>query len=117
MKCINCGSKNSNTFFTETIPCSHCNEVNDVAYHACQSCGLIWKSIGDKIIEGVMFTEPDLGQILSESMDEISSFVEKSSKNSMKEIIHKCLRCETTSFEIGPKLYHCPDCGFEWEVI
>ena len=117
MNCINCGSENFNTFFTETIPCAHCDEINNISYHACQSCGLIWKSIGGKILEGVMFTEPDLGQLLNESMDKISSFMESSSKNSMQEVIHKCLRCNTISFEIGPKLYHCPDCGFEWEVI
>jgi hypothetical protein len=117
MDCVNCGSNNSNTFFTETIPCSHCNEINDIAYHACQTCGLIWKSIGDKILEGVIFTEPELGQLLSDSIDKMSSLMDKPYKNSMREIIHKCLRCNTTSFEVRPNLYHCPDCGFEWEVI
>ena len=64
-----------------------------------------------------MFTEPDLSQLLNDSMDEFPSLSENSMGSSMQEIIHKCLRCDTTAFEIGPKLYHCPDCGFEWEVI
>ena len=117
MNCVNCGSENFNIFFTETIPCHHCNEDNDISYHACQVCGLIWKSIGDKILEGAIFSEPNLGQFLNEPIDEIPFFIEKSYKNSMREIIHKCLLCNAISFEIEPELYHCPDCGFEWGII
>jgi hypothetical protein len=102
MDCVNCKSNNSNTFFTEVMPCSHCNMENNIAYHACQSCGLIWKSIDNKIIEDIMFTDPNLGQFLN---------------SSMSEIIHKCLHCGNIAFEIEPNLYHCPGCGFEWEVI
>jgi hypothetical protein len=117
MNCINCGSGDFNTFFNELLPCSHCNEVNEVSYHACKNCGLIWKSIGDKILEGVIFAEPELGQIINDTLDKFTSLVLDPPQRSMKEIIHKCLRCGILSFEIGPKLYHCPDCGFEWEVI
>lgn len=111
MNCVSCKSKNSNTFFTEVVSCSHCNKDNNIAYHACQDCGLIWKSVDNKIMENIMFTDPDLGQLLSNSLDE------NYTNNSMNEIIHKCLRCNTIAFEIKHNLYHCPDCSFEWEVI
>ena len=112
MNCINCGSKELNTFFTETLPCSHCDEINEIAYHACEVCGMVWRSIGNKISDDIMFYGPDLASFLSELPTP-----ENINNNSMQEIIHRCLRCNTVSFEIGTKLYHCPDCSFEWEVI
>lgn len=38
-------------------------------------------------------------------------------KQSMKDMIHKCLRCGSISYEAKPEFYHCPECGFEWEVV
>lgn len=102
MNCVNCKCNNVSTFFAEIVPCAYCNGKNDVEYHACKSCGLIWKSINNKIVDHIMFTDPNLGLSLSSSMDEI---------------IHKCLRCDKIAFEIESNLYHCSDCGFEWEVV
>lgn len=38
-------------------------------------------------------------------------------QGSMGEIIHRCLHCNTVSYEKEERLWHCPECGFEWETI
>jgi len=117
MKCTNCGDNNTTVFFVETIPCLYCDKDNEVTYNLCKKCGLVWKSLGDKVLDGAILPDPEVGQIIGDVLDRLEIMKETEPKNSMKEFIHKCLRCGTMSFEISPKLYHCPDCGFEWEVI
>ena len=122
MKCINCGSEDILSFFTEHIPCSHCGEMNEISYNTCQDCGLIWKAIDGEIINGAVFTEPEIGNMLDDAMSSFMGWVdgipeEASPPGTMEEVVFKCLKCNTIAYEIDPNVYHCPECGFEWEVI
>ena len=52
--------------------------------------------------------------------DEFEAFLDAaqaSTATTMQDLVHRCLRCETISYEVKPRHYHCPDCGFEWEVL
>ncbi len=116
MICVNCGSENTDSFFTELIPCGHCDEVNEINYSVCKECSLVWKSIGDQPVAGMMFSEPELGGMISDALDDFIGLAAET-PGTMQEVVHHCLRCQTISYEIKPQLFHCPDCGFEWEVL
>ena len=32
-------------------------------------------------------------------------------------LTHRCLQCNEIVYEKEKNLWHCPECGFEWEVI
>jgi acetyl-CoA carboxylase beta subunit len=64
----------------------------------------------------MLLGDPEEERALNDLVKDFMTFIAEP-KNTMQEIIHKCLRCDTISYEIQPQLYHCPDCGFEWEVI
>lgn len=113
MNCINCGSSSTGIFYNEIIPCGHCNEDNEIVHYSCRDCGVIWKAIGNK---HVLMGDPDEEQLLNDLVKSFMTFIVEP-KSTMQEVIHKCLRCGTISYEIQPQLYHCPDCSFEWEVI
>lgn len=120
IKCEHCSSYNTLSFFVEHIPCSHCEEVIEVSYNVCQDCGLVWKTVDGELLDGVIFAEPELGGMIDESYTAIRDIIRNSepeAPGTMNEVIHKCLRCGTLSYEVEPQLYHCPDCGFEWEIL
>jgi len=118
MECLNCQGTDVITFFNEIITCSHCKEDNNVSYNVCQTCGLIWKAVDDQPISESVFTELELGEMLGGSLDKFMENIshETASTGTMNEIVHKCLRCETISYEVAPCFYRCPECRFEWEV-
>jgi len=73
--------------------------------------------MGDKVLEGVLFGEPDLETNLGDSLSDLMDLVENSTTGgTMQEVLHRCLKCNTLALEIKPKLYHCPECSFEWEA-
>ena len=135
MNCIHCGSADTVVFYIERIPCSHCNETTELVYEACNDCNLMWKSVDgnvlnnsfdvmetldDLIIDGDLLEEMPTEEELKKMFEEFEAVIdaaEYSDAKSMKDMIHRCLRCETVSYEINPKHYHCPDCGFEWEIL
>lgn len=126
-QCINCGGGEFKNFFVEHIPCAHCNEINEVEYRICTSCGMVAKFVGDELISGAVFSDEDTQQLFETDVDELVEMFEKAASMveeevmypaaSMSDLIHKCIRCGTRSFEKEKGLWHCPDCGFEWEVI
>lgn len=115
MICVNCGSENISSFFTELIPCGHCDEINEINYNVCKECSLVWKSVGDQPVEGTVFSDPGLGDMIGDTLDEFMQLI-GDSPGTMHEVVHHCLKCNTISYEIKPQFFHCPDCGFEWEV-
>lgn len=140
MNCINCGSSDTSVFYKEKIPCSHCNEVTEVIYEACAHCYIMWKSVDGEVIDNSFDVDQELDKVLSDGamvidgnlFDEFPTDEEfedllrsinfmdtdsVKSVKSMRDMVHRCLRCDTVSYEIKPRLYHCPDCGFEWEVL
>lgn len=127
-QCINCGNENFQEFFVEHIPCAHCDEITEVEYKVCTECGMVGKFVADEMIAGAVFTDDDTNQLFNSDMDELVRMFEQAaaevdasegvfSQVSMKDMVHRCLRCETRSFEKEKGLWHCPECGFEWEVI
>lgn len=117
MICAGCGNNDANTLFNEIIQCYNCNCSNTISYHICRECGLIWKTIGGDTLDGVIFAGSNADQDIDDIIDKFMIPDQNFFKSSMLDIVHKCLRCNETSFEIAPKLYHCSDYGFEWEVI
>ena len=117
MNCPNCNKDSTIEFFNECIPCVHCNKINTLSYNVCPDCGFVWKKSEDnKNIIGMVFGDDDIKLILKDTDYVFSEdFFEK--KPTMDDVIHRCLRCETVSYEVKEKLYHCPECGFEWEII
>ena len=37
--------------------------------------------------------------------------------NTMQEMVHHCLRCNSFAYEVEPGHYKCSKCEFSWEVI
>ena len=137
MNCIHCGSSNTDVFFKEDIPCCHCEGAITVVYEACGDCNLMWKSVDGEVISNsadtldelndVLLYELDKGPVISDeeamvAMDDFLNFLKEEADDSpivdsMQDLLHKCLRCESISYEVRPRHYLCPECGFEWEVL
>jgi hypothetical protein len=114
--CPKCGSNDTYIFFEEEIPCSHCDEINTVIYHACNHCATLWKSVDGEILEDSLLSDEQLEDMLGDSIDNFEGHLLEV-EGTMSEIVHRCLRCRTISFEVAPSVYHCPECSFEWEVF
>jgi ribosomal protein L37E len=125
-QCINCGGEYQN-FFDEQLPCTHCKEVIIIEYKICTSCGMVAKFVDGQLISGAAFSNDDTQQLFGNDIEALINMFEQeaaemesrngSSGLSMSDIVHKCIRCDTRSFEKEKGLWHCPECGFEWEVI
>ena len=77
----------------------------------CNSCCAIWKRIGEVVVTD---TKEDKEVLFGADTIELDF---EETPFSMQDILHKCIRCNATSFEVGPNFYRCPDCGFEWEIL
>lgn len=126
IECLNCHGTNFEQFFEEEIPCHHCSEVNVIEYVVCTDCNFVAKVCEGNILNGVLFAEEQHEFINQDIDDLVRSFEQAAAEieddvlyppKSMSDMVHKCIRCETTSFEKEPGLFHCPECGFEWEII
>lgn len=127
MKCINCDSIDASDFFSEHIPCSHCDETTELVYSACPDCNIVWKSVNGVAIHNSLesareideffdaHTDPEMHDFLNDAFKDFMEITGNS--RTMNELIHRCLRCETISYEVRPRFYHCPECNFEWEVL
>lgn len=88
---------------------------------------MVAKFVDDQLISGAAFSNEDTQQLFGNDVDELVNMFERavaeiendgtSAPKSMSDVVHKCIRCETRSFEKEKGLWHCPECGFEWEVI
>ena len=132
MGCINCENNDISNYYEEVIPCKHCGNDTIIDYFVCNACGIMWKEIDGEVIDNSADAEDAINELFPENEyiitddfidlfkdgSDINYFeLDLSDKSSMQDMIHKCIRCNATSFEIKPRLYHCPDCGFEWEIL
>jgi len=123
MDCCVCNSSNTEVFSTEKIPCTGCGEFTELMYNVCRDCGTMWKSVGTAVIECTLTELGDFPVDISEVFALLEDglrgieLVDYNRCGTMGELIHKCLRCETIAYETMPGLFHCPECGFEWEVM
>lgn len=116
MNCPNCKGNNILIFFSENIPCKHCGEDNEVEGLVCQDCGAMWRSIEGEILDETILSK-QLVDNLFEPLDLEFDINATELNSTMNEVVHRCIRCNTISYEIAPNHYHCPECSFEWEVI
>ena len=118
-QCINCGGSEFTNFFTEEIPCSHCDEITEVKYVMCNTCGML---------SGALFTDADTQQLFQTNVADLIDLFNNvigegepagvaGPATTMSDMLHSCIRCNTKSYEKNKGLWHCPECGFEWEVI
>ena len=106
MKCINCGNdKNIDTVHSSFI-CEYCNKINCINYCVCSECGEIWNADTSKFFEEG--NSEYFGSLYNKDVDV---------KPLMSDYIHRCLMCNTISYEKEKDLWCCPECGFQWEVI
>lgn len=119
MECPNCRNTQIITFFIEVVPCAHCKEENEVKYNVCQNCNMVWKSVGEEPLSGMVFEDSEITTMMDDGFYNFLNTLSDSDgvPGSMSEMVHKCLKCKTTAFEIEPGLFHCPECGFEWETL
>ena len=106
MNCINCGNnKNINTI-TGSFLCEYCGKTNYIDYYVCSECGEIWNAGVQKSFEEG--NSEYFGSLYNK---------DESTKPLMSDYIHRCLMCNTISYEKEKDLWCCPECGFQWEVI
>ena len=115
MNCINCGIDKGVSILKGLFICDKCNELNYIDYYRCENCGETWKVVDMDlgIVERV-----NLEQSSNEFEEEDSSyFGELHPAKTMMGYIHRCLLCNSISYEKDENTWHCSKCGFEWEVI
>lgn len=123
MNCCVCDSPNTEVFSIEKVPCTKCGELTELMYNVCRECGAVWKSVDGKVID-CTFAELGEATTIIENMFDIFkdgitdiSVYKYNNQGTMSEVVHRCLRCDTVSYEILPNLFHCPECCFEWELL
>jgi len=143
MNCPNCDSESAEVFMSEPIECAHCEKVTYVEYRRCSDCEIVFKAIGDKVVEDSLVDMPshmlnalnDIvstmfhGQASMMNEDEFRKVVEEMGEeldvkeiqigksDNMESLVHRCLNCNAVAYESSKGNYLCPDCGFVWEVV
>lgn len=121
MKCPSCNSDAVNVFFSESLKCHHCNKENELSYNVCSECGIIWKSIHDEMVDGSSFSDDELSTVMVGSMvgtnRNYREMINEVNFNSMQELVHHCIRCGDSAYEVREKLFRCSVCDFEWEIV
>jgi hypothetical protein len=115
MNCCVCKGENVTNFSVERIECVHCGGSTEILYMGCDDCGTMWKSVNGEIIECISENIPQ--EMLDDEAAAIQVMDLEPKNGTMSEMIHKCLRCEAVSHEIGDGYYRCSNCNFEWEVL
>jgi len=124
MRCFECDGNMDCAIGQEKIICPHCDELLYNNLNLCDKCGLIWKSVNDKVLDSTIFRFPP-GVPLSrkEWIDTIfDNSIQPSSSSSvgaksMLDFIHKCTKCGDICYYNGEDVYKCISCGFELEVV
>lgn len=126
MKCIECNSDKAITILIEIFPCIHCNKDINMEYNLCPDCGATWKTMNGKLFDGSTIADANLDELLGvdgeidDFFESLVSNLEKdllsADENSMRSLIHRCLKCNSIAYEVDENLYRCPNCGFEWEI-
>ena len=122
MECITCGSNKNVSILKGFFICDHCNELNYIDYYKCEECGETWKivDLDPEVIEKVNLDPhlKDLKEDMSNSFGEVHVNDGPDAVGTlMTDYIHKCLMCNSSSYEKYENTWHCPECGFEWEVL
>jgi hypothetical protein len=130
MGCERCGSEeNFVEIYREEYPCGCCGTVNNVVYEICINCGFIYKTYNgsiDDVYRGSLLSEEEtpseLFEDIGKTLDKITEQVRIKAENnpkSMREMIHRCLKCDAIAYEYDEGKYKCssPNCQFSWEVI
>jgi predicted nucleic acid-binding Zn-ribbon protein len=122
-RCIECGSSYVDQYYEEVVPCSHCGENTVIDYFACSECGIMWKEVDGIVIDNSKSAMKELDEffdtdVFSEAVEFFDEELLKLDKpKSMQDLVHKCIKCNTVAYEVKPGKFHCPDCGFEWEIF
>lgn len=130
-QCINCNGEDFIEVAIEELPCSHCGGTVKIDYVVCNTCGMIAKVVDGVVVSGALFDiqgltgadTPDIAAIFEDSV--ITTFKigvpeghgGDDKNSSMFDLVHRCLKCNSVAFEKKANLWHCPDCGFEWETL
>lgn len=101
MKCPLCDNLCVAADSNDSIKCDLCGAMTNIVTYTCESCGTKFKTLNDEVIE---YTE---ASYTGEQLD---------SNQLMSDYIHKCIKCNSLSFEFMPGKFRCSKCEFEWEV-
>ena len=118
MKCDFCEYDGNTAFFEEHFTCDCCDNIMTITYHNCPSCHLMWKRCnGQPVINSIM----DVSGLDIDLADEDNLMYSKPLKHSpaknMKDLIVRCVRCDSIAYEVEDGTYECSECGFSWEVV
>lgn len=123
-QCVECSGPYVEQFYEEIVPCKHCGEETTVEYYVCSECGIMWKEVDGEIIDTSKDAMANIDEFLDEAgnTDDVPGLFAKEitsaeAPKSMQDMVHKCLKCKATAYEVGPAKFKCPDCGFEWEIL
>ena len=124
-ECPRCGHQTGVVVHVDEIPCV-CGKLTNVEYVACE-CGYSWRSANDQILDECQIEvseaeelKSDLEAFLKEQGFDLEHLdnanLSESLGNSMQDMIHKCLRCDSLAIKVSQNLYECTECNFAWEV-
>lgn len=118
MKCMNCGNEDIIQVFEEEVQCDHCGGVHIIDHFVCENCNMISRFVDDQFMEALVLPGIDLYQEVIDLLElDEDDIIAPDEDQSMNALIHRCLQCNTIAYEKKENLWHCPECGFEWEVI
>ena len=122
MKCLRCDNEDLMRFMDDTIDCCDCGTKLHYVHYLCSNCGMSWKTVNDNVV-----TKSDLQAMFVNLMEYMGNLENETRKAdaikegtaNMVDYIHKCIKCQSVSYEERPGTYRClnPECEFEWEVL
>lgn len=132
MKCPNCKDDSGIVIHKDVIICNDCGKRLVISYNACRSCSFTWRDNNGKFMDGNVFDEENIQEVLND-LDEIvddsvfnldkeiegvfESAANEKMNNNMSDMIHKCIKCGEVAVPTDDFNFECPFCGFEWEIL
>ena len=112
MRCIKCNNETPIKVLEEETMCPDCGRIYIMNYYVCEECNLLWLATDNDFLEGIVLPGIDLYEEVAEFLG-----LEEIEEVSMNSFMHRCLQCNTVAYEKKKNLWHCPECGFEWEIV
>jgi len=126
MNCPKCNSEKIIHLHEDPIPCTDCDSVIVVDHFMCPACNYSFRTTNGKFLDGANPMEMgDAVKDLLETLDRACGNFEDECgscsgchSDSMIDSVHNCVKCGQ-ALVLSPDLteYHCPYCGFEWEIL
>lgn len=136
MKCPDCEKDSGGILYVDTITCDGCGDESTISYCACSLCDYTWRLKNDEFLDGSKIDEEIINQMLEDfeaTLDEelnleniLDDAFDKANParkripikySKMSDMLHNCIKCGETAYQVDDYSFKCSACDFEWEVL